>query len=45
MAKAVFNKKTILFPIKSDFNFRQKQGVTVKTFKDVIEKNRTQRRS
>jgi hypothetical protein len=51
MAKAAFNKKKILSTIKSDFNLRQKQGVTVKTFKDmkncivISEKSSTQRRS
>jgi len=51
MAKAEFNKKKIPSTIKSDFNLRQKQGVTVKTFKEmkncivISEKNRIQRRS
>jgi hypothetical protein len=50
-AKAAFNKNHILFTIKSDFNLRHKQGVTVKTFKDtkncivISKENRTQRRS
>jgi hypothetical protein len=50
-AKAAFNKNKILSTIKCNFNLRQKQGVTFKTFKDmkncivISEKNTTQRRS